>query len=127
MINRGYSGYNSKHALSMLRQFEPSQPSSGSYKHVLVTVFFGANDMCNRSVAWQGVPLGEYEENTRQMVRLLKQKLPEVAVVVIAPPAFEPKKFKKSRSNESAKKVCIGAKPRRVTLWLVVDEGKDMA
>lgn len=107
VINRGYSGYNSKHALSMLRQFEPSQASGGSYNHVLVTVFFGANDMSNRSVAWQGVPLDEYEDNTRQMVLLLKEKLPGVAIVVIAPPAFEPKRFRKSRSNAAAKKVCL--------------------
>lgn len=80
VLNRGYSGYNSKHALAMLRQFSDIQPAGASFNHVLVTIFFGANDACDRDIAWQGVPLPEYEANMREMVALLKVKLPGAAV-----------------------------------------------
>jgi lysophospholipase L1-like esterase len=43
VINRGYSGYNSRWALQLLPRVFP-QPAPGSPAPRLVTIFFGAND-----------------------------------------------------------------------------------
>jgi lysophospholipase L1-like esterase len=73
---RGYSGYNTRWALPLLPDLFPS----GATAPALVTVFFGANDANlpaplrgqPEAASRQHVPLDEYVENLRQIVRVIK-------------------------------------------------------
>ena len=44
VINRGYSGYNTRWALKILDDVFPSPLTDGTPLPTLVTIFFGAND-----------------------------------------------------------------------------------
>lgn len=65
MLNRGFSGCNSRWGLSMMKEVViPHHPH-------LVVIFFGAND----AVVAEGgsfVPLHEYKENIEKMVALIQ-------------------------------------------------------
>eukprot|EP01039_Chlorochromonas_danica_P005880 gene5880-6475_t len=85
VINRGYSGYNSRWAKKIIDQILPDQRPD------LIFVFFGANDAVDASVL-QHVPLDEYEGNMRYIVQYIKKNLPQAALVLITPPPiFEEK------------------------------------
>eukprot|EP01026_Neomeris_dumetosa_P064027 TRINITY_DN60848_c0_g1_i1.p2 TRINITY_DN60848_c0_g1~~TRINITY_DN60848_c0_g1_i1.p2 ORF type:complete len:286 (+),score=27.51 TRINITY_DN60848_c0_g1_i1:126-860(+) len=64
VLNRGYSGYNSRWAVQILPKVFP-QDQREPYQ--LVTVFFGANDAAPASGQYskQHVPLIEYKDNLR--------------------------------------------------------------
>jgi lysophospholipase L1-like esterase len=71
VLNRGYSGYNTRHAIDIL----PSLFCSGAINNVLmVTVFFGANDasLPGDREHCQHVPIDEYEGNIRKIVESIR-------------------------------------------------------
>ena len=68
IINRGYSGYNTRHALDVL----PSALEGLDGRDLLYcTVFFGANDAALPGTR-QNVPVEEYSENVKEIVRRLR-------------------------------------------------------
>lgn len=111
VLNRGYSGYNTNHALALMkthiaRGIWPTPVAAASAtaapaaaavpfedaRSYLVTLFFGANDSClpgSISDA-QSVGLAQYRSNLALMVQLLKgadgTQNPRVHVVIIGPP-----------------------------------------
>lgn len=90
VVLRGYSGYNTRWALSVLHKVFPAGPESGGAP-LAVTVFFGANDAClpDRSSAFQHVPIDEYKKNLRAIVCFLKKRWPETLIVLITPPPID--------------------------------------
>ena len=93
VFNRGFGGYNMRWARHLLPSLFPE-----SDRHLLVTVWFGANDAA-ASGEIAHVPLAEYEENMRAVLQHLKQRARHV--VVLTPPpvhgptrlAFQRRKF----------------------------------
>ncbi|KAM4867428.1 isoamyl acetate-hydrolyzing esterase 1 homolog isoform 2-T2 [Thomomys bottae] len=86
VVNRGFSGYNTRWAKIILPRLIKVGDSWD--KPVAVTIFFGANDSAleeeNRK---QHVPLAEYAANLAGMVRFLASAgVPEEHVVLVAPP-----------------------------------------
>lgn len=66
VLNRGFSGYNSRWGLKMLEVvILPEKPD-------LLTVFFGANDAIDQSVL-QYVSLDEYKKNVKNIVAVVRQ------------------------------------------------------
>lgn len=82
VINRGYSGYNTAHALFVLDKVIESY---GNMNAEIVLVFFGANDANDDHI--QGVPLDKYHSNLTE----ISQKLLAGGsrVILITPPAFD--------------------------------------
>lgn len=72
VVLRGYSGYNTRWALKVLKKVLPAEGSGP--EPVAVTVFFGANDACiiDRCSGFQHVPIPEYKQNLISIVALLK-------------------------------------------------------
>lgn len=68
VLNRGFSGYNTRHALDILPRIfgEPSQEGV-----LFCTVFFGANDAALPGER-QHVPLDEYGENLGKIVTSIR-------------------------------------------------------
>jgi lysophospholipase L1-like esterase len=66
VLNRGFSGYNSRWAKLMVHDAVISEDPH------LVFIFFGANDAVDHRVL-QHVPLEEYQDNLDEMVRLMKK------------------------------------------------------
>ena len=104
-FNRGYSGYNSNHILSMVEQHiaagawptghAASAPSSVKRPPTLLTLCLGANDSCLKDghSAVQSVPLEQYRENLASIIKLLKgadgTAAPELHIIVIGPPQVD--------------------------------------
>ncbi|KAG2678876.1 hypothetical protein I3760_11G024500 [Carya illinoinensis] len=88
IVNRGYGGYNTRWALFLLHHLFPLDSTKPP---VAATVFFGANDaaLLGRSSERQHVPIEEYKENLRKIVRHLKECSPTVLVVLITPPPVD--------------------------------------
>jgi len=66
VVNRGYSGYNSKWARLVVEKAVVNE------KPDLVFVFFGANDAVDKEVV-QHVPLHEYEDNMRYILTTIQK------------------------------------------------------
>jgi lysophospholipase L1-like esterase len=80
IVCRGFSGYNTRWALHILEKaFSDLVPD-------VVTVFFGANDAALEDLSQQHVSLEEYKANLKKIVASLRQKFPEVRVLLIGPP-----------------------------------------
>ena len=85
VLNRGYSGYNTNHAVELLpRVLVPLQKM---HKFLFCTVFFGANDAALAGEP-QHVPLERYTENVKTIVRSIRASH-DCPVVLIAPPPIE--------------------------------------
>ncbi|XP_035550091.1 GDSL esterase/lipase At5g62930-like isoform X1 [Juglans regia] len=88
IVNRGYSGYNTRWALFLLHQLFPFDSTKPP---VAATIFFGANDaaLLGRTSERQHVPIEEYKENLRKVVHHLKECSPTMLVVLITPPPVD--------------------------------------
>ncbi|KAI5244385.1 isoamyl acetate-hydrolyzing esterase 1 homolog isoform X1 [Manis pentadactyla] len=86
VLNRGFSGYNTRWAKIIL----PSLIRKGNSLDtpVAVTIFFGANDSALKDEnPKQHIPLHEYSGNLKSMVQYLKSVgVPEHRIVLITPP-----------------------------------------
>lgn len=82
--NRGYGGYNSKHAVEILPEILSTQ--RGQSKIKLLIIFFGTNDSKS---SFQGVPLNDYRQNMEKLVQMAQDA--EAKTVVIGPGLHDPK------------------------------------
>lgn len=119
VLNRGYSGYNTRHALKLIPTIfvDGMDPLFVTAPPLFVTVFFGANDasLPGDREHNQHVPVDEYEKNLRTIVtgigKLLKH--PTTPIILITPPPLDEQAWDKfcrdefgdrsPRSNESSK------------------------
>ena len=84
VLNRGFSGYTTTLALSVLPQFFPPDSPRHVPKVRLMTVFFGANDACVPGEA-QHVPIDVFRENLKRIVTWEGVKLHETRVMLVTP------------------------------------------
>ncbi|XP_064915630.1 isoamyl acetate-hydrolyzing esterase 1 homolog isoform X2 [Columba livia] len=86
VVNRGFSGYNTRWAKLILPRLITK--STGAESTVAVIIFFGANDSALKDLnPKQHVPLEEYAENLKSMIRYLKSvDVTEDRVILITPP-----------------------------------------
>jgi len=92
VINRGYSGFNTKQAIHLLPYVFP-ESDKGIVQ--LATLFFGANDAAlpDRTSSQQHVPLEEYKRNLHAMVSHLKSLHIHHIILITPPPVSEPHRF----------------------------------
>lgn len=82
IINRGFSGYNTEHALRVFPKIFSKEQCKNT---ILFTLFFGAND--SGTNVEQAVPLETYQANMQKLISMAVEVLPETCpVVVITPP-----------------------------------------
>lgn len=101
VLNRGFSGYNTRHALDVLPSLlgDDGTPSP-ICQSLFCTVFFGANDAALPGTR-QHVPVEEYGKNIRLIVEKLRTKLKgpgdsgHVPVILITPPPVHDKEWEK--------------------------------
>lgn len=87
VLNRGYSGYNTRWALELLKSDSGYFEDSGATVTRLVTVFFGANDASSPETNLrQHIPIDEYKINLKEIVAFMQKKMPAAHVIVICPP-----------------------------------------
>uniref|UniRef100_A0A8D2BMA4 Isoamyl acetate-hydrolyzing esterase 1 homolog n=1 Tax=Sus scrofa TaxID=9823 RepID=A0A8D2BMA4_PIG len=86
VLNRGFSGYNTRWANIILPRL--LRNGDGSDSPVAVTVFFGANDSALKDEnPKQHVPLAEFAANLKSMVQQLRAAgVPAAGLVLITPP-----------------------------------------
>ena len=96
VLLRGYSGYNSRDAVALLKHVFPLDDPTPP---VLVTVCFGANDAVKETSAMadvQGCPLAEYAENLRAILNHLARLDPPPRVLVMTPPPVNAQRWKRT-------------------------------
>eukprot|EP01025_Chloroclados_australasicus_P024071 TRINITY_DN24233_c0_g1_i3.p2 TRINITY_DN24233_c0_g1~~TRINITY_DN24233_c0_g1_i3.p2 ORF type:complete len:212 (-),score=23.52 TRINITY_DN24233_c0_g1_i3:783-1418(-) len=100
VLNRGYSGYNTRWAVHILDGIldDLKQPP------VLATIFFGANDSAPESgpESLQHVPLEEYRQNLITIFNMFKQHSIENALFITPSPVHDPV-LEGARVNERTK------------------------
>ncbi len=109
---RGYSGYNTEHALCVLDEVFPiddssshSLTSTSSATPVLVTVLFGSNDACAKSSSAgpvQHVPVERYEHNLRTIASHLRRMKPTPRILFITPPPVDDEAWMRDCSTRAA-------------------------
>jgi lysophospholipase L1-like esterase len=87
VINRGFSGYNSRWLVDFMKLFVQHNSCHGN-DFILATLFVGANDSVT-SVSMQHVPLIEYKENILKIVHLLRVLNPNISIILITPPTVD--------------------------------------
>ncbi|KAI0430456.1 SGNH hydrolase-type esterase domain-containing protein [Xylaria sp. FL1042] len=89
VINRGFSGYNTKNALELLPQiFLPPSPANPRIEYLLVLL--GANDAClTTPTTTQGVPLGQYKENLIKIITHEHIKAHDPKILLVTPPPLD--------------------------------------
>eukprot|EP01038_Epipyxis_sp_PR26KG_P012407 gene12407-16640_t len=105
VVNRGYSGYNSRWAKYIL------QSAVISEKPDLIFIFFGANDA---SISYtygiedsQYILLEKYSQNIEEMIKWIQKELPSTDIILITPtPIFEETLESFARENWNVQKLC---------------------
>ncbi|OTA66454.1 SGNH hydrolase [Hypoxylon sp. EC38] len=89
VINRGFSGYNTKNALELLPQiFLPPSPSNPKIEYLLVLL--GANDACLPiPTNTQGVHIDEYKENLIKIITHDYIKAHNPKILLVTPPPVD--------------------------------------
>ncbi|TAQ90901.1 hypothetical protein B7494_g758 [Chlorociboria aeruginascens] len=82
IINRGFSGYTTANALTILESLLP-QPSCAKVDYLLV--LFGANDACLPGLL-QHVPLQQYRENIKMIISHPSVLAHNPAILLVTPP-----------------------------------------
>ena len=92
IVNRGFSGYNTRWVLPALPHIFPV-PMTLPIQ--LVTVFYGANDAADAKLnARQHIPIIEYKQNLTAILDHIGLSCPEAAIVVITPPPVHAEKYR---------------------------------
>jgi lysophospholipase L1-like esterase len=114
VLNRGFSGYNTRHAVELLpRIFATAPPTDGV---LFTTVFFGANDAALPGEL-QHVPIDEYGKNLEKIVAYIRtsQKPQDeekictddssnIPIILMTPPPVDVGAWKSNdRANEVAR------------------------
>lgn len=145
IVDRGYAGYNSRHALELFpRRILPLLGDTTNNTVLFTTLWFGANDAAVAG-SIQHVPLEQYEDNIRQLVDRItatsSSTNPRLLLLLTPPPVDAAKwdrckPYSKSpdRSNAVAreygnvvKKVAEGTQEKNVAVvdvWQLL-EGND--
>ena len=93
IINRGFSGYNTRQALKVLPKFIP-RPEQAKIRWLLI--FFGANDARMPKTPGgpdQHVPLEEFQDNTRKIAMHSSVKAHEdIKIILVTPPPIDERK-----------------------------------
>ncbi|XP_024020609.1 GDSL esterase/lipase CPRD49 isoform X2 [Morus notabilis] len=138
IVLRGYSGWNSRHALLVLDQVFPEdaavQPS-------LVIVYFGGNDSVkpHPSGLGQHVPLPEYVENMRKIAIHLKGLSEKTRIIFLTAPPINEDQIREfysdsffGRTNELCREyseacleLCKEMDIKAIDLWTAIQKGKD--
>ncbi|KAL7626840.1 hypothetical protein AAE478_003614 [Parahypoxylon ruwenzoriense] len=89
VINRGFSGYNTKNALELLPQiFLPPSPSNPKIEYLLVLL--GANDACLPiPTNTQGIPINQYKENLIGIITHDHIKAHNPKILLVTPPPVD--------------------------------------
>ncbi|KAI2639673.1 SGNH hydrolase [Hypomontagnella submonticulosa] len=89
VINRGFSGYNTKNALQLLPQiFLPPSPSNPKIEYLLVLL--GANDACIPiPTNTQGIPIDQYKENLIKIITHDHIKAHNPKILLVTPPPVD--------------------------------------
>ncbi|KAF2205263.1 SGNH hydrolase [Delitschia confertaspora ATCC 74209] len=124
VINRGFSGYNTRQALKVLPKIIPS-PEEACIR--LMTVFFGANDASLADAKNnQHVPLEEYKENLKKIITHPLIRAHDARIILIAPgPVNEHAQWPvdKERGHE---KVCRTAASTKIYAAAACEVGKEL-
>jgi len=95
VLNRGFSGYNTRHALELLPRL--FRDDSKKDDLLFATIFFGANDAALPGEG-QHVPIDEYEANLEQLVVQIRERCcssdnssstPPLPIVLLTPPPVD--------------------------------------
>ncbi|CCK68851.1 isoamyl acetate-hydrolyzing esterase KNAG_0B04160 [Huiozyma naganishii CBS 8797] len=92
VVQRGFSGYNSRWGVRILKKLLSSE--SGNI--VMAVVFFGANDACLGG--HQRVDVAEYVQNLQAMVRMLQDR--RIKPIVVSPGLIDRGTWDASRQEE---------------------------
>jgi len=88
VVNAGLSGYNTRQALSLLPQIIPP-PEQTNVRFMVI--FFGANDarFPNTGKPEQHVPIQEYRENLKKMIRHPSVQAHNPIIILMTPPPVD--------------------------------------
>jgi isoamyl acetate esterase len=127
VLNRGYSGYNTRHALDLIpRVFGGSGGGPANTNTLFCTVFLGANDHALPGER-QHVPKDEYASNLSKIVTRIRQhyegtnnnsQSSEVPIIIFSPPPVDQVTWKRvlglydhfDRSNDVSREYGLAAK-----------------
>ncbi|KAI2630685.1 SGNH hydrolase [Hypoxylon sp. NC1633] len=89
VVNRGFSGYNTKNALKLLPEiFLPPSPSNPRIEYLLVLL--GANDACLPiPTNTQGVPIEQYKENLINIITHDYVRAHNPKILLVTPPPVD--------------------------------------
>ena len=96
VLNRGFSGYNTRHALELLPRIFVEDGTTDKAPVLFCTVFFGANDAALPGEP-QHVPLDEYRHNLGTIVRHIKDR--GVPVILLTPPPVDEDRWMSERET----------------------------
>ncbi|KAF4981638.1 hypothetical protein FZEAL_2607 [Fusarium zealandicum] len=89
VMNRGYSGFNTDHALKYLPDIFPERTAS-SPKMDYLAILFGANDaVLENSVTNQHVPLDRYKENLIKIINHPNISAHKPQILLVTPPPLD--------------------------------------
>ena len=125
VFNRGFSGYNTRHAVNLLPKVFGQEMNSN--RTLFVTVFFGANDasLPGEREHNQHVPIDEFEVNLRHIVQDVGSKLHETPIILITPPPLDEKswdKYCRQEFNDVSPRSNAQSKAYGERVKLVADE-----
>ena len=124
VLSRGFSGYNTRHALDNLQSVLIDCGAGTGRRGVLFyTLWFGANDAALPGTR-QHVPVEEYTSNIKNMVELIRAahnddastQVPPI-VLITPPPVFSPK-WRSSAKHMAGISRTVPTKRRVNTAWL---------
>ncbi|CZR67802.1 related to IAH1 Isoamyl acetate hydrolytic enzyme [Phialocephala subalpina] len=96
VINRGFSGYNSDHALEVIGKVLPT-PEQARIK--FLTIWFGANDANKNLEMGQFVPAGRFKSNLISIINHPAIKAHSPNIILLTTPPFEENVLEKSRDD----------------------------
>ncbi|KAH8434099.1 SGNH/GDSL hydrolase family protein [Aspergillus melleus] len=81
VINRGFSGYTTAHAINVFPKFFPT-PEKATVR--FMAIFFGANDACVPGTT-QHVPLEEYKQNLKSIIQHEATIAQKTKILILTP------------------------------------------
>jgi lysophospholipase L1-like esterase len=123
VLNRGFSGYNTQHALELVPRVFGSVNNNFEPNHLFITVFFGANDAAIPGER-QHVPLKEYGENLTKIIQAIRKETKSdsssenLPIIIMTPPPIDEEAWKAylqlfdhyDRKNDVAREYGLEAK-----------------
>ncbi|CAB9506286.1 Isoamyl acetate-hydrolyzing esterase 1 homolog [Seminavis robusta] len=116
VTNRGFGGYNTRHALHVWPTVEQAYEESNHNTVLFSTLFFGANDAVLPGNP-QHVPLKEYRENLIQLIHKIRGKLhqqdssnnqqdqPSKPILVLTPPPVDEEAWSAFRNHTESNRI----------------------